>query len=481
LSRVEGDALLESLSFGLKVTSTAAVEPAGQVAALTAANLLARIGGSMVLDVVPAIVDLDRLPWKGQLLDSALQEIVIWAGGRLDDGRSPDVWVSIGGASADKMVAIWGDDWTAQVDVPGSFSGKHPLGASAAACMGVARAFHLALAVTLGTPQPSRAPISFSLFTSRPADSSGAIATAVGEVGQPVDAVLVGAGAVANGFAWAVNACSLSLGRLTIVDPQYLDESNLNRHISAGASDIGRSKASILSDFLVLSSSDVSGVVDAFSAFASHVPRMPVVLSTVDNNEARYQIQGTFPPRVLHAATSQEHVAVAVLDPVDGACLGCLFPRPARSQAELVALETGIPVNEVTAALQAGGVFTEEMVSQTASKLGIDESQLVGFVGQDFRRVYATEICGRLSSTTTDPGGGVAPTVSYVSALAGILLAAEFAKLSVTSMLSGVLRNYLQLTPVAPVAAWVAFRDKDPNCPLMCGSEALQTFLAHRD
>jgi molybdopterin/thiamine biosynthesis adenylyltransferase len=271
----------------------------------------------------------------------------------------------------------------------------------------------------------------------------------------------------------------LPLARLTVVDPQRLDESNLNRHIAAGVHDVGRPKASILSEFLASDHRDVTGVVGMFSTIAKNWSRMPIVLSTVDNDEARYQIQGSFPPLVIHGATSQEHLAVAVLDASNGACLGCLFPRRERSPVEVIAEETGLTSNVIGIALEPGGVFTAEMIGPMAKKFGVDAADLERFVGEDFRQVYATEICGRLGSPS--PVGGGAATVAYVSTLAGILVAAQFAKQSHASTRGHVLHNYLQMTPLAPSAAWVVFRDKDPNCPLMCGSEALQAFLARRD
>jgi hypothetical protein len=112
-------------------------------------------------------------------------------------------------------------------------------------------------------------------------------------------------------------------------------------------------------------------------------------------------------------------------------------------------------------------------------RFGVDAADLQRLVGEDFRRVYAMEICGRLGASSPVSGG--APTVAYVSVLAGILVAAEFAKISDARTRRHVLHNYLQMTPLAPSAAWVVFRDKDPNCPLMCGSEPLQAFLAQRD
>jgi molybdopterin/thiamine biosynthesis adenylyltransferase len=478
MSRTEGEAFLESLVFGLRVTREVADTPSAQVATLTAANLLSRLGGSVAIEVASTPLKLRGLPWKDESLDLIASSIVDWSGGRVEQNRSPDAWIVVGGASTDDAVAASGTNWTANVDAANYFAGSHPLGAAAASCLAAGRAFHLALARRLGTPGPSREPVSFSLLTSERADEYLPSADDSVGAGPTPEALLVGAGAVANGFAWAASTCSLPIGRLTVIDPQVLDESNLNRHIAAGARDLGRPKAAILSEFLSPVTADLETVVGMFSRITQDRTKVPIVLSTVDNDDARYQIQGCFPRLVIHGATSQEHLAVAVLDASDGACLGCLFPRPQRSPVEVIAEETGVPSQLIAAALEPGGVFITEMVVPMAKRFKVDPSELKRFVGHDFRHVYAIEICGRLGSQ--HPASVGAPTVAYVSALTGILVAAELTKLSSTATSRHVLHNYLQMTPLVPSAAWVAFRGKDPNCPLMCGSEALQSFLANR-
>src|SRR5439155_6049976 len=150
------------------------------------------------------------------------------------------------------------------------------------------------------------------------------------------------------------------------------------------------------------------------------------IVSTVDNDETRYLIQGAFPRRVFHAATSGEHVAAAVLDFTDGACLGCLFPRPQISQARLIADETGIAVDRVERVLAENGSVTTEMLQPIGARLGVEVEGLAHLVGRSLREVYARELCGRLP--TTRAVGVPAPTIAYASGLAGLLLAAEVVK-----------------------------------------------------
>src|SRR5260370_16070856 len=81
MSRAEGEIFLESLVFGLRVAPHIVNTTAGQVATLTAANLLARLGGSVVVDVPSASVQLRGLPWNGQSIDTVAESLVSWSGG----------------------------------------------------------------------------------------------------------------------------------------------------------------------------------------------------------------------------------------------------------------------------------------------------------------------------------------------------------------------------------------------------------------
>jgi hypothetical protein len=75
------------------------------------------------------------------------------------------------------------------------------------------------------------------------------------------------------------------------------------------------------------------------------------------------------------------------------------------------------------------------------------------------------------------PLGGPTATIAYVSGLAGTLLAAELAKDSDPALAPARLHNYVQLAATAADSAWVTFREKQDDCPLMCGSEALQAVV----
>jgi hypothetical protein len=218
--------------------------------------------------------------------------------------------------------------------------------------------------------------------------------------------------------------------------------------------------------------------INTFAGFAKKGSVLDLIVSTVDNDQARYEIQGSLPQLVLHAATSNELVSTGVLDIADGACLACLFLRRGTDVAEQVSTETGIPIEDIVLALQSGGQVTESMLQPLAERLGTPIESIRSLVGRDFRVAYAQEICGRLR-VPLHPDLP-APTIAYVSTFAGVLLAAELVKLTIPELRSRRLHNYLQLAVLSPHSAWVAFRPKDPACPLFCSSPALQRVIASR-
>jgi molybdopterin/thiamine biosynthesis adenylyltransferase len=407
-------------------------------------------------------------------LDEACSAVVDWAGGRLVDSGEAGGLV-VGGEPQNDLISIAGTDWMSEVDThPSHMGGDHPFGSIAAACLGTARAFHQALHKEIGLMPPPRHPLRLSLIDYR----AGRSTVDVRPITTPV--TLVGAGAVGQAVAWSAVLGNVDFeGGFDIVDPQTLDMSNLNRHLVSGRIDIGKLKAEIATTFMMPVAPQAQSWPITFTDYRSDREMIrTTAISTVDNNNARYQIQGAFPRSVLHGATSQEIISAAVLDPLHGACLGCLFPQQQQSPAAEISQLTGIPEPLVAEALAQNGVISEEMLPPLAERLGVPTPDLAALIGRDFREAYAREICGRLGGFAAAPT--IAPTVAYVSALAGCFLISELVKLSSFGSGAPFLNNYLQMAVLHPETPWLGFRDKDPDCPLMCSSSALQDFIRSR-
>ena len=478
LPEAEAIKLLSELTFRLHVDVDASRAPGSQAAAMTAANILARLGGTVVVEAPHAPLILAGTPWSHLSLSEACEAVVTWAGAKVGQGKF-DAGIAIGGNPAPQSVAVSGDDWIAAVDV--NFDPGHsatPLGSIAASCFGVARAFHMALASHLDLAPAPRKSLIFSLLQESVINDSSSRVKFSRASTIPSQLGLVGAGAVGQAVVWALSLSgSTGSEPIDIVDPQALDGSNLNRHLVSGVADVGLPKAVIASSFLSRSNGSRPFVLD-FSAYQHNVGTPDILLSTVDNNDARYQIQGSFPRQIVHGATERERLSIAVLDAVNTPCLGCLFPRRDRSPAEDIAHQTGIPFADIVSALDNDGVVTADMVVHLAEQMSVKPSELHHLIGRNFREAYATEICGRLGAPLSD--SIPAPTASYVSALAGTLVVAELLKVGNAELMPYSLDNYLQMAILYPEAAWRVSRTRDQDCPLMCSSEALQQYLGQR-
>ena len=102
-------------------------------------------------------------------------------------------------------------------------------------------------------------------------------------------------GVSGNGSPAALLAALTGFGQLTLVDPDILEESNRNRFVFGGRTDVGRYKVDIAKEYLDRIDSDIESIalpVDVRSRQGrSAVRRADVVVSGVDENEAREFLQ----------------------------------------------------------------------------------------------------------------------------------------------------------------------------------------------
>jgi hypothetical protein len=201
-------------------------------------------------------------------------------------------------------------------------------------------------------------------------------------------------------------------------DQAGLDVTNINRYILFGRTSVGRAKATEASRIV----SDASVLWQPIDAAFESIPRLPPrVVSAVDQNRSRHSIQNRYPTRILSGSTLDLRVEVLRCGPPGtGACLRCY------NEPEKIA-----PDEETRASLRAAPA---ERVAKLAAASGVTVD--------DVRDWVATGHCGLAGARllphlrTTDGLGDFA--VSFVSAMAGTVLAAELVKdyISVSAPLS---------------------------------------------
>lgn len=271
--------------------------------------------------------------------------------------------------------------------------------------------------------------------------------------------LLIGVGAVGCAFLhslWAMNPT----GTMAIADndAKGIDDTNLNRYCIFGVSSVGERKASEAKKKL----HDATFLIDAsdtsFEKLYEHQPnRFELVISAVDNNDARAAIQDKYPAAILSASTSDLRAEILLCGPPgEGACLRCFNPPPRKpSDNELRADLSKLP----------------EKIAAIVAELQISMQDASEWVESGRCSVTGSRMLELLQRDRSEP---VQFAVPFASVMAGVLLAAETVKLLAGSGNSlGLISNRtsIQFHNLIVRENSRTFLARDPNCP-KCSSGA---------
>ncbi len=424
----------------VRISSQAANTYAGQLMLLSTVNLVGRYCDNLYLPeslhgvdcIVPFYIgrNLDLLERCVQVFESINPLANAEAG-----NAGPEKAVSIG-ISSDAEIVIGSDNWISYIssdarDAP-LIDNRNPFGPIFASCLGSAETFRRLLQAIGATGVSMRnrtQAVSFSvleghsvtLHNQNPEFPRG---VSTGKI------LLAGCGAVGNGIVSALALMGDLHGSVTLLDDEALEESNVSRYAATTLSDIGNSKVCILGDALRRDTISITPLVASVESLTdSTVMSYDTIVSALDNrsnHQSRIFLQNLLPKRIIHAATQGLAAAVANIDFIHGACLGCLF-YPRKEHLTLVQDP------------DCGGVVVK-----------------------------------------TKEGNKHAAAVSFVSAASGILAAAEVIKLSIPELRPFSLNNYLNMSLMSPELADVRFLEKDPHCVCLCSQPFKQRAYARR-
>ena len=156
---------------------------------------------------------------------------------------------------------------------------------------------------------------------------------------------------------------------------------------------------------------------------------MPLLLSPVDSEEGRRGLARTLPKRVLNAATGGTTITLSTHAFGDGkACLHCLYPLELnrRSPEQMVADDLGIALDVIQDLLRTNRPVGAELVSEIERNRGVDPGTWAGHVDLPVNSFYVRAVCG--DARVQMPTANVIAPLSFISASAGVLLAAELVK-----------------------------------------------------
>lgn len=288
-------------------------------------------------------------------------------------------------------------------------------------------------------------------------------------------AYLVGLGAVGAAFAYSLACVRASQGDLIGIDPQTSDETSRNRLLSADHDQSDVDKAELVADLFRGSEIDFHSNVIRWPDYASdpdhHAPsrllaeearfRFDWVVSCVDRNESRRSIANYLPRHVLSGSTDGL-VAQVTYYSVVGACecLACNHPVPTYDVEGLRAELEDLTAEQRWDRLQAMGASLEEWA-------GIE----------DYLR---DPDCGHLGEAALRRLGIEGATdwaVGFVSAAAGVMLAAAFVAIAIEGVDRAIGEG-----PERRLIFWrspeevVSRARRKPDCPVCSDADARSRF-----
>lgn len=411
-----------SVSVVLRLEPNTAHQTAVQHTAWMLVSLLARLVG--VVDEVricganaPLCRRVIPFPSQAKDLKNSLVESASLIGGapvRLGDADGSSIVLAVGPGDATGSARVCGEGFSgafSKCAIHSVTDSPLPFGPYVAACLAAAEVFRQVRFLTdLWIPTTA---LSFSAWDYTA--GSGAL-SAVGSdfQGAELDLGLAGVGAVGSAVMHALWACPGVSGRAVVADadPNGIDLTNLNRCVTFHQRHAGRPKASTAAQ--VLHDADVAWTPIDGKYARGLTSRMPeVLLSAVDTNRSRQELQqGFWPARLLAASTKDLRAEVLRCGPPGvGPCLRCFNP-----------LEVDLPDDVVRERLR-------KMSDLELAPLAREINQPIHLVHRWAHEGGCSEVGD--AALKVIRGRNQAPamfSVGFVSVLAGTLLAAEALK-----------------------------------------------------
>lgn len=300
-------------------------------------------------------------------------------------------------------------------------SQENPVGALAAASLGVAEVFKRLVRIREARGRYLDG-LTFSLYDYRVDTSDPGPTLPVDFQG---DLLLVGAGAIGNGIVWVLSRLVLR-GHVVIVDPQQFDWENLGTCIEIGPLDVGSPKAVVAEATLRRHGISAKGYGEDLARFGDRVgkdvfyPR--VIINGLDNIEARHLAQNFWPDLIVDGAIGEFACQVSIHPwGRDVACLLCLFTEDiVQSSDEVASRATGLPVHRVHCA--------EEILTDDDVKVASAEKRawLRGRLGRKICSVIEEAVAQDIS--VTKQREGFRPSAPFVACLSASMVVGELLK-----------------------------------------------------
>ena len=284
---------------------------------------------------------------------------------------------------------------------------------------------------------------------------------------------LVGAGAIGNGFIWALSGLNLR-GRLSIIDPDPVSDGNINRNVLNHPPDIKRLKVDVLNNYIKIHCPDiqVTAVPTRFEDYARECGsnlRIDKMITGVDSRRMRRKLQAYCPKQVFDASTNGLSDIIYHYHgyPLTGACLACTHAeKPDEAAREKhIADVLGVHIDDVR----------QGFISEIAARNIARRNQQVNWmqiVGDSYDSLFK-ELCasGKLPVDNTETLEPALAPFCFVSVLAGAVLAMEFLSHCIGQVSHDY--NFWRTNPwISPRGQLKMRKSKIDNCEF-CGEQTL--------
>jgi len=301
-------------------------------------------------------------------------------------------------------------------DISGPCDIHNPIGALAAACLGVGEVFKrlIRLKAERGVMLNG---FSFSLrsYSDRTPDYGPPIPENL-----PNDLLVVGAGAIGNGIIHLLSSLPFS-GTITVVDREEYGPENFGTCILMRLDDLTKPKAACLASILQGRGVRATGFYGTFEQYAHDLERFPgVVLNGLDNIDVRHEVQRTLWPDVVVDGAIGDFMCQVSRHPWqdDIACLVCLFQQPPGRSAEDVQSDaTGLSKGRLE---DPEALVTEDDVNAAPLE---KQAMLRSYLGHKICSVVQHAMAQKISSEQLRPD--FEPSVPFVACFSACMVMSE--------------------------------------------------------
>ncbi len=292
-----------------------AATSAGQTMLLVVANLLSRWCRRVAIALPPTVVHPSVAAGDiGELVLSQMRDADPFGDFRIvgvESVAASDVTLCLGGpaprAAHGKAIFITASGWLAGLSERSALllpqnQAENPLGAVAAACLGVAQVFKIAI----GMPpalwfREGVFDLSRFEWSDEPRPLSWPTSVDVGKV------LMVGAGSVGSAAAYCARIAGLR-GSVDILDRDRVKVENFNRSPIFGRATFGLTKADAVAAFLAGSGLSATAVPEWWGEFVQRRGRLSfdydIWLPLANEFGVRHAMQHSVPPLMIHASTT---------------------------------------------------------------------------------------------------------------------------------------------------------------------------------